>query len=527
MVIALLLFQACLSMPAFASMQPEQKEVAISLFNAGHFDKALPAFSKLSYDYPYDIILKYYLGASMVETGNYSKEAEINLMVSAGQEVPAKVYYYLGRLYHATEKWNSAQRNYNRFRNNADSALIKELKIDELSELCFNEKNPFTGKTLSEDEGGAPDVKSTGAIHSPAIPGTAETIKAEKPAESELPGSSDLPVKAKQADQPHVSAAEVLKEKPAAEAPPQSKETISPQKIVAETGQVEPILPESTDGQVAEVSNIQEPLTEKEVLSEEKRQVILPLKFIHFTVNNRVTYLHEDMFQNENALTEYKNGEKKGEMLDSLLSEMEKLRKQYRAASLEGGSDELAQKIRVAELLSFNIKQERDQHLSKAAQLEYQWWQGADPSIYSKYAQVRDSFINLQRQQEIAEKPQIVIQVLEETAEIADTTGIVDEEDDTTGEGDSEDEIVYKIQIGTFSKKIPAQKKALFDKISKIRVIENYVNDEGVTVYTTGNVTDLIVAEELQNQLKLEGIKDAFIIAFQNGKRIPLPSEKR
>ncbi|HNU78400.1 MAG TPA: SPOR domain-containing protein, partial [Prolixibacteraceae bacterium] len=98
-------------------------------------------------------------------------------------------------------------------------------------------------------------------------------------------------------------------------------------------------------------------------------------------------------------------------------------------------------------------------------------------------------------------------------------------EDETALPEEKDEGIVYKIQLGSFIREIPAKKKAMFDKISKIRIIDTFVNEEGATVYTTGNLANFEDAITLQNQVRQEGIKDAFVIAMKNGKRVSLPNK--
>ena len=78
-------------------------------------------------------------------------------------------------------------------------------------------------------------------------------------------------------------------------------------------------------------------------------------------------------------------------------------------------------------------------------------------------------------------------------------------------------EIVYKVQLLSSDKKIP------FDS-DKLKVVEKpgeYM-DNGVYKYTSGEFVNKKEAVELQSQLRKNGFKDAFVIAMQGGKRIPL-----
>lgn len=78
-------------------------------------------------------------------------------------------------------------------------------------------------------------------------------------------------------------------------------------------------------------------------------------------------------------------------------------------------------------------------------------------------------------------------------------------------------EIVYKVQLLSSDKKIP------FDS-DKLKIVEKpgeYM-DNGVYKYTAGEFINKKDAMELQSQLRKNGFKDAFVIAMQGGKRIPL-----
>jgi len=86
--------------------------------------------------------------------------------------------------------------------------------------------------------------------------------------------------------------------------------------------------------------------------------------------------------------------------------------------------------------------------------------------------------------------------------------------------------IIYKIQIGAYSRGIPNNQKQAFNKISVIRKVENYTDANGIVVYTTGNLTNYEDAVQMQNQIRQEGIKDPIIAAYLNGKRITLEQAK-
>lgn len=82
---------------------------------------------------------------------------------------------------------------------------------------------------------------------------------------------------------------------------------------------------------------------------------------------------------------------------------------------------------------------------------------------------------------------------------------------------DKEEGIVFKVQIATSSIKkelIPAN----FNGIEDVSLYEA----GGLYRYTVGKERKVADANNLQLQLRSKGFKDAFIVAFKDGKRIPL-----
>jgi len=183
--------------PAHAEtfFQPDQKDTAIDWFNNGQFDKALPVFSSLCFNFPYDYLVKYYYGACLIETGNYGLDAEKNLLLSSTGEVPVKVNYYLGRFYHANRNWNSALRYYNRFKNYGKESEIADLRVDELSQLCYSQVNPFIAEKV-EASATSDDKLNNSKVDQPVIPVVPViTEKEEKEVVEKVPVTTDTIVK--------------------------------------------------------------------------------------------------------------------------------------------------------------------------------------------------------------------------------------------------------------------------------------------------------------------------------------------
>ncbi|MBN8703882.1 MAG: SPOR domain-containing protein, partial [Bacteroidetes bacterium] len=83
---------------------------------------------------------------------------------------------------------------------------------------------------------------------------------------------------------------------------------------------------------------------------------------------------------------------------------------------------------------------------------------------------------------------------------------------------------VYAIQIGAFKNEVPIEMANSFIKLaSRKGNIKNFVDENGMTVYSIGGFTDYDQAAKFKQEIVTqEGIKDAFLIATQNGKKVPV-----
>lgn len=475
--------------------QADERNQAIEMFHSGRFGEALPIFQKLSNAYPSDYLLKYFTGASMVETGNTGKEAEMNLLLAITREVPSRVFYYLGKLYHMKEDWDNALRFYNRFRNNSTEKEVEELNITYLSELAFEHRNPFAGE--------APVTKGTeeSGISVPV----AETPKAPVPDEPVI--------------KPETSARQE-------EGKPAEQEAILPET------EEEPATTDSliTSGDTAEVLSAIPDTAEKvqtEVMQVNPPQEVFPeVEFIRFTINPQVTYLTEDFFQVTEAWEAWQNGRDKEKEMENLQSSMEKLRLDYQKTNEAGTKNQLAEQIIRSEREILRLKSETDLLYQKSRQIEQQFWSGASQPAFNAYLQAHDSLLRMEKK--MKQEPSVNIPDLDLL--LAENEGTAMEPEGEEGNSDgtpAPDEVIYKVQLGSFSRALPSRTKALFDKIAKIRTIETFTDDNGATVYTTGNMKTFDDAQVLQNQVRLEGVKDAFVIAIFNEKRISLPEAKK
>ena len=530
--------------------QPDAREQAVAWFQSGQFDKALPVFAKLAYDFPYDYMVKYYLGATMVETGDFGVEAEKNLVLAMPRDVPPKVYYYLGVLSHARNNWNSAQRYYNRFRNNADSAEVRELEVARLSELCFAQVNPFVDERIKVSP--ETSVQQAETLSPPER--TVQEAETLSPPETSVQQAETLsPPERTVQEAEQLSPPERTVQEPKIPSPPETsvhgvteqisagtsldpvKEGLSQEEsatnVVSTGNDPGTIAPPGVEGDSLQVT--------EEVIPEGERAEPGPVagaplssggesakefpRFIHFQVTEKVTYLAEWMFQVPEALQAFREAEASQQKLDLLLRDTDHLRKAYHLHAHPATRDSLARLIGQAERETILLKGEMDGRFRKAAALEQAWWQDAGYEVYERFSRIRDSLLALQEPSRPV-IPDLGPEVFLEAAGTTSTVTAIGTSDEKEKAPD-ENQLVYRIQLGAYPKAVPASRKALFDKISKIRVIDTYINENGATVYTTGSLTNYSDALKLMEQVRLEGVKDAFVIALQNGKRVSLPKQ--
>jgi len=78
-------------------------------------------------------------------------------------------------------------------------------------------------------------------------------------------------------------------------------------------------------------------------------------------------------------------------------------------------------------------------------------------------------------------------------------------------------ELIFKVQITSSSTRL-AKNSSQFKRLESVWEYK----DSGQYKYTVGNQKDLKSASVLQSELRKKGFSGAFVVAFKNGKRIPL-----
>ena len=242
---------------------------------------------------------------------------------------------------------------------------------------------------------------------------------------------------------------------------------------------------------------------------------------IEFRVNERITYLNTSQFKSEEAKELFEKGNSNQNELDYTLKKADELRQQYLLSFDESEKKIIGEKILSFENESYKLKDEITRQLIHARTLEVEYWKNATQKEVEDF---------------IAELEKIAGQKSENTEPeiLADTILLLDPKilfentdmDNLITEKAETDELIYKIQIGAFSRGLPNYIDRLFKKLSLIRKIENYTDENGVVVYTTGNLTNMADALKMQNQIRQEGIEDAYVVPYFKGKRITLDRAK-
>jgi hypothetical protein len=163
-----------------------------------------------------------------------------------------------------------------------------------------------------------------------------------------------------------------------------------------------------------------------------------------------------------------------------------------------------------------------NQMFLQAKTAENGYWQNAPPEETGRFIRELNTAVqemnnkNAIKGEPVSEPPELIIPPI-----LIDNEKVESETPKPKTSG-----VVYKIQLGAYSRGIPNNQKQAFSKISVIRKVENYTDAKGVVVYTTGNLTNYEDAVLMQNQVRQEGIKDPLIAAYLNGKRITLEQAK-
>lgn len=256
----------------------------------------------------------------------------------------------------------------------------------------------------------------------------------------------------------------------------------------------------------------------------------LRTEWFNFQVNSQITYHGINDFRSEAAKILFTKAWLATARYDSLVKATDVLRKAHESTNDVTSRIALVQRIVDAEQQSYQLLLDRDKFLEQARVKESAFWDNAGGNAISEYIKESTAREHAHDSMKIAAE-QKTVKNLEEKAAAA--TAVADEkaraaipETPVVKEKEapvSKDNIIFKIQIGSFLHgKITPAFKTLYTKLSKLHKIDDYTDAKKFKIYTIGSTSNYALASTLRDQLKLEGVKGAFVIAFKNGEKIPV-----
>jgi hypothetical protein len=237
---------------------------------------------------------------------------------------------------------------------------------------------------------------------------------------------------------------------------------------------------------------------------------------ISFQVNSEISYFSFSHFvHSESKKTFYTVWQKQKEV-SKLSAQTDSLRKSY-ADSSNDQKEKISTSILKAEQQLMTLNEEIPLLYEKVRNEENQYWQSASSDDKVKFHEkIRFYQDSIQQVTALSIKKTLPDTI---TYYYAKPKPVVNAEPATA--------IIYKIQVGTYKGKLPDTAAKSLKKLGMLRKVESFKDEKGITVYTTGNLKRYQDAVTLQGQVKLEGIKNASISAYNNGKKITLDEARK
>ncbi|MCF6356192.1 MAG: hypothetical protein L3J54_00175 [Draconibacterium sp.] len=260
-----------------------------------------------------------------------------------------------------------------------------------------------------------------------------------------------------------------------------------------------------------------------DTLEKEPNPEIHKEELINFIVNNEITYFYKSNFKTEEGKELYLKGDSLQKVLKFSLKNVDELRNEYSSAKTRVEKNSIGENILAYENKIFQLKSEAPKFLIQAKTVENEYWQNATSEEIEKF----NEELALLSQGNKTDTTSVEIDFPDTATIISAHILLGSSEKSTSTNKQSKNDLIYKIQIGAYSRGLPSYTKKLFNKLSLIRKIEKYTDEKGVVVYTTGNLTNYEDALKMKSQVRQEGIKDAYIVPYLKGKRITLEQAKK
>lgn len=257
---------------------------------------------------------------------------------------------------------------------------------------------------------------------------------------------------------------------------------------------------------------------------------------INFYLNTAVNYVYISQFKDQSALKEYVEGWRIQIKIEELNLMADSLRKVYEFLVTEEEQQTIAQELLSMESQLMDLSSKPAEHFEAARSLELAQW-GKPTSKEIQTLSKENKEIPKILEQLINQKKNKIEPILDNSKTndsiaveefIPEDIAIEESEEQAAfPEEELSSGIIYKVQIGTFNKTVPLQTQKKFDRLAVLRKIDKIQDEKGTLIYSIGELRDFKDAVNLQNQIRQEGIKDAFVVAYLDGKRIPLSEAKK
>jgi tetratricopeptide (TPR) repeat protein len=247
---------------------------------------------------------------------------------------------------------------------------------------------------------------------------------------------------------------------------------------------------------------------------------------INFNLTSDIYYTKFFQFRTKEGKQYFIEGWKNSEELNKFIFETDSLRSEYGKSEFSENKVTIYNRVIELEGQTINTKSVRDFNYMKANENELAYWSKASEREKKQLITENDSIKLLEIKNSLIESVEnisadsikadsIRTNALQmDSTKIQTTIPVI--EPPKTGK------IIFKVQIGAYNTELPESAKKLYKKISALRKIDQTVDERNYTVYTIGELNDIKDAVKLQEQIRQESVKDAFIVAYKDGKRIPL-----
>lgn len=237
---------------------------------------------------------------------------------------------------------------------------------------------------------------------------------------------------------------------------------------------------------------------------------------IDFQVNSEISYFSFNHFVKSESKKIFYTAWQKQKEVSKFSAQTDSLRKSYSDLS-DDQKEKISTLILKVEEQIMTLNDEIPTLYEKARTEENQYWQSASADdkvrFHEKVRLYQDSVRQVATSINKQSLPDTITYYRSQPKPVANPEPV--------------SAIIYKIQVGAFKGKMTDSASKSIKKLSMLRKVENYKDEKGVMVYTTGSLKKYQDALTMQGQVKLEGIKNATIAAYNNGKRITLEEARK